>query len=393
MILFMFSLILHEVLASPSSSVPGELLALVSPRHVADTRSRKIHNLEAATMSSTQKLTKKQKKGFAFRERKSGSKRQPQGPRGDDELDEMEANAVPAMEDQDLAVGDGDEAEGARAEREKAGKAGGNAQRDESKRKEGKVGGKGKGKAETENVRVSEPVLKKAGKRKREDGDEGEGGEDGEDDAGKKKSSQKPAKRKKGSEEDVGGAKKDINKQRFLLYTTPREAIEKHFSACDPPPTIRLLTPKAAPGATQKAKSKGCAFLEFTHRNALQQALKLHQSELDGRRINVELTAGGGGKSEVRLAKVRERNKALLGQRIERVEKEAEKDNSFPNLPQKPQRFSMTSGLEQKLSAKKTWTVGDVEDGETHRGGQKHRGKKKSKSKAWGTGVNAIPVG
>jgi len=56
--------------------------------------------------------------------------------------------------------------------------------------------------------------------------------------------------------------------------------------------------------------------LEFTHRNALQQALKLHQSTLDGRLINVELTAGGGGKGESRLAKVRERNKALIGQRV-----------------------------------------------------------------------------
>jgi len=35
---------------------------------------------------------------------------------------------------------------------------------------------------------------------------------------------------------------------------------------------------------------------------------------LDGRVINVELTAGGGGKSETRLTKVRERNKALNGQ-------------------------------------------------------------------------------
>lgn len=83
----------------------------------------------------------------------------------------------------------------------------------------------------------------------------------------------------------------------------------------DPPPTIRLLTPTSTSGS-QRAKSKGCAFLEFTHRNALQQALKLHQSSLEGRLINVELTAGGGGKSETRLAKVRERNKALLVQRV-----------------------------------------------------------------------------
>ena len=40
---------------------------------------------------------------------------------------------------------------------------------------------------------------------------------------------------------------------------------------------------------------------------------------------------------------------------------------------------------------KRSWTVGDDDDGATHRGGIKH--KKKSKSKTWGTGVNAIPVG
>ena len=84
----------------------------------------------------------------------------------------------------------------------------------------------------------------------------------------------------------------------------------------DPPPTVRLLTPKPSAPGKPTAKSKGCAFLEFSHRNALQQALKLHQSEIEGRRINVELTAGGGGKSEQRLSKVKERNKELDGQRV-----------------------------------------------------------------------------
>ncbi len=69
------------------------------------------------------------------------------------------------------------------------------------------------------------------------------------------------------------------------------------------------------PGKTT-TKSKGCAFLEFTHRNALQQALKLHQSQLDGRLINVELTAGGGGKGETRIQKVRDRNRELHDQRV-----------------------------------------------------------------------------
>jgi len=171
------------------------------------------------------------------------------------------------------------------------------------------------------------------------------------------------------------------------------------FNSSDPPPTIRLLTPKPSAPGKPTAKSKGCAFLEFSHRNALQQALKLHQSEIEGRRINVELTAGGGGKSESRLSKVKERNKELDGQRKKRQEKQAtagKGEEQASALPERPQRFSTTSGIEQTAAGKRTWTVGDEEDGETHRGGRKHSkaGKKgRPKGKEWGTGVNAIPVG
>ena len=100
----------------------------------------------------------------------------------------------------------------------------------------------------------------------------------------------------------------------------------------DPPPIIRLLKPKPSV-ATGKpsSKSKGCAFLEFSHRNALQQALKLHQSELDGRMINVELTAGGGGRSENRLTKVRQRNKELSEQRVRVIWRTSISANQFFN--------------------------------------------------------------
>lgn len=59
-------------------------------------------------------------------------------------------------------------------------------------------------------------------------------------------------------------------------------------------------------------------------------------------------------------------------------------------------RFSTTSGVDQEVQKKRTWTVGDTEDSTTHRGGKKHAkaGKaRQTKSKDWGTGVNAIPVG
>lgn len=176
----------------------------------------------------------------------------------------------------------------------------------------------------------------------------------------------------------------------------------------DPPPTIRLLTPKPSTSAKPLHKSKGCAFLEFSHRNALQQALKLHQSVLEGRMINVELTAGGGGKSEKRIRKLNDRNKGLLGQRVgsswrcemladgtfqkERVEKITLEKTTVPTMPDRPQRYSTTSGIGQIPLARRTWTVGDVDNSERNRGGKRHT-KGRSRGKMWGTGVNAIPVG
>ncbi|KAF8516573.1 hypothetical protein BU17DRAFT_50755 [Hysterangium stoloniferum] len=179
-----------------------------------------------------------------------------------------------------------------------------------------------------------------------------------------------------------------------LKYTTSLEAIQEHFSKCDPPPQVRLLTPKPKAPGTSNARSKGCAFLEFTHRNALQQGLKLHGSTLDDRRINVELTAGGGGKSDKRLKKVQTRNKQLVEERKAHVQKTVDaggKANTDIIAP--PQRHSKTSGVDNVPQQKRTWTV--PEDGEASgRGGVKKRGKKgKTLSKSWGTGANSIAVG
>jgi len=56
--------------------------------------------------------------------------------------------------------------------------------------------------------------------------------------------------------------------------------------------------------------------VEFNTPSQLQDALKLHHSVLDGRQINVELTAGGGGGGEKRREKVTERNKKLMEERV-----------------------------------------------------------------------------
>ncbi|KAI0322167.1 hypothetical protein OF83DRAFT_1167828 [Amylostereum chailletii] len=304
-----------------------------------------------------QKLTKKQKKASAFRERKGKNKA------GEDEtLD------VPVAEDQDAA-----EAETA------------------------------------EPVDPAPPVKKAKGvekEKKQKDGDEKSAKpakrkrEQGEENAGEAQEGQKKKRRKKakGGEQSAEGEQDagDEKPQRLILfvgnlkYTTSREAIQTHFAACDPPPSIRLLTPKPTrPGATV-AKSKGCAFLEFTVKSALQQALKLHQSEIEGRRINVELTAGGGGKSENRLTKLKGRNKELNTQRS----KKAEKTKALGEVPpSRPQRFSTTSGEGDAPQTKRTWTVGDTVEEETHRGGKRVRQARKPRVKDYGTGVNSIPVG
>ena len=84
---------------------------------------------------------------------------------------------------------------------------------------------------------------------------------------------------------------------------------------------------------TDKAtkKPKGFAFLEFENYDRMKTCLKLfHHTEFDSgvggdkgkRKINVELTAGGGGKSDNRQEKLKEKNQRLEDQRTRRAEAE-----------------------------------------------------------------------
>lgn len=109
-------------------------------------------------------------------------------------------------------------------------------------------------------------------------------------------------------------------------------------------PNVRLLTPKnpnhgKAPSADAIAKSKGCAFVEFKTSTALQAALHLHHSFFKAsgtsskRKINVELTAGGGGNSKQRSQKLADNRDRLEKQRekhrteaeVEKIQKDEEK--------------------------------------------------------------------
>ncbi|SOV01330.1 related to NOP6 - protein with possible role in rRNA processing [Ustilago sp. UG-2017a] len=120
-----------------------------------------------------------------------------------------------------------------------------------------------------------------------------------------------------------------------MAFTTTTDTISKHFGqTCGEVPYVRLLTKKADPNALAnlpaskrksiakgkaqdptKAQSKGCAFVEFKSSEALRKALKFHHTMLEGRNINVELTAGGGGKSESRQEKIKAKNAGLEKER------------------------------------------------------------------------------
>ncbi|WWC62628.1 uncharacterized protein I303_105225 [Kwoniella dejecticola CBS 10117] len=144
----------------------------------------------------------------------------------------------------------------------------------------------------------------------------------------------KGKKRKTAWDEEEEGAdkkktKKDV-KQRFILFVgnlsfkTTKEEVQEHFKeALGQLPSVRLLTTKPTP-QNPKTKSRGIAFLELPNSSLMQAALKLHHSNLKGRTINVELTAGGGGNSEDRKRKLAERNERVGVQREKRAEREKE---------------------------------------------------------------------
>lgn len=85
-------------------------------------------------------------------------------------------------------------------------------------------------------------------------------------------------------------------------------------------PSVRLLTEKGS------GKSRGIAFLELASSTELQACLKLHHSVLNGKRLNVELTAGGGGKSDGRKEKLKARNERVSTQREKRDKEAKEKE-------------------------------------------------------------------
>ncbi|GAB7356023.1 hypothetical protein MBLNU459_g6644t1 [Dothideomycetes sp. NU459] len=123
--------------------------------------------------------------------------------------------------------------------------------------------------------------------------------------------------------------------QRFIVFignlpfTATTEGVTAHFASIQPT-SVRHMTEPGGGG-----KSKGYAFLEFANYDRMKTCLKLyHHSMFDSgvggergqRRINVELTAGGGGAGGNRKEKLKVKNARLEEQRKTRAETQAKQE-------------------------------------------------------------------
>ncbi|KAK9244900.1 hypothetical protein V1506DRAFT_540036 [Lipomyces tetrasporus] len=125
-------------------------------------------------------------------------------------------------------------------------------------------------------------------------------------------------------------ASEKVQGPRFILfvgnlpYAATQATLQTHLSASKPD-VIRIPTDKN----TQKVK--GFAFAEFMGQDAskrMKACLRLHHTEYEGRRINVELTAGGGGKGTSRKQKLKEKNEKLEAERRELQEAKVAKERA-----------------------------------------------------------------
>ncbi|KAF5000846.1 hypothetical protein FGRMN_1454 [Fusarium graminum] len=131
-----------------------------------------------------------------------------------------------------------------------------------------------------------------------------------------------------GAEADAADAKTEGKADRHIVFvgnlpfTATAETIKAHFASLNPVGVRCMSDPK------DSKPCRGFAFVEFEKVWHMRTCLdKFHHSEFtDGtsypRRINVELTAGGGGKTKKRQDKIKEKNQKLNENRTKRIERE-----------------------------------------------------------------------
>ena len=112
-----------------------------------------------------------------------------------------------------------------------------------------------------------------------------------------------------------------------LSFDTTAEGLFEHFQKelgekviTKTTLSVRLLTDK-----NRNNKSRGMAFAELQDPEVLYECLKLHHTFLDGRRINIERSAGGGKNSDLRkekLTKYRKEQEEYMSETVDKILKE-----------------------------------------------------------------------
>ncbi|KAL7487617.1 hypothetical protein ACHAW6_013673 [Cyclotella cf. meneghiniana] len=106
-----------------------------------------------------------------------------------------------------------------------------------------------------------------------------------------------------------------------LSYTTTSEMLFQHFQQTLGPTVIhkdsiriRLLTDAAT------KKSKGMAFIELSTPETMYECLKMHLTHLDGRRINVERSSGGGNAAKKsKISSFRQEQSSFISQTMDKI--------------------------------------------------------------------------
>ncbi len=106
-----------------------------------------------------------------------------------------------------------------------------------------------------------------------------------------------------------------------LSFSTTAEMLYEHFETnlgkeviTKETTKIRLLTD------AKTKKSRGMAFVELSTPEAMYECLKLHLTHLDGRRLNVERTTGGGkAAKKSKISSFRESQTAYISQTVDQI--------------------------------------------------------------------------
>jgi RNA recognition motif-containing protein len=105
-----------------------------------------------------------------------------------------------------------------------------------------------------------------------------------------------------------------------LAYTTTSDMLFTHFQSTlgeiitTESMKIRLLTD------IKTKKSKGMAFVELSTPEILYECLKMHLTHLDGRRINVERSSGGGSSSKkAKISHYREKQSSYISDTMDKI--------------------------------------------------------------------------